>query len=327
MSEPDWNKTSEAACNRDYCIQCPTLMASLYTIVGVFCMLGNGLVLFAIYKTPHLQRVSNYFIASLAVADFSVGVLVNPFWAARSALSVWQNQHPLTVITAYMSMQTAVTTTFNLCAVSIDRYVAITRPLHYERILTRRRCKITIGIIWVLSFVLPIPRPLVTDPAQVSKVWITGSTVVIVLPLLTITYCYYHIVQEVRRQILSIASVNKSVSRLPGGVAARKRNTKAAWTVAIVIGVFLVLWFPSLILTLLLALNKKVCDEEKLTRVWSFTVLVAFFSSAVNPLIYTARNQDYRNAFRWIFLNKRTKNDRPVAAISNSMTTNGRTNF
>ncbi|XP_031557256.1 5-hydroxytryptamine receptor 2A-like [Actinia tenebrosa] len=325
MSETKWNQTLEVACNRDYCTQCPTLMACLYTIVGVFCMIGNGMVLYAIYKTPYLQTVSNYFIASLAVADFSVGVLVNPFWAARSALSVWHNQHPLTVITAYMSMQTAVTTTFNLCAVSIDRYVAITRPLHYERILTRRRCKIIIAIIWILSFVLPIPRPLVTDPSKVSKIWMTGSTLVILLPLIIITYCYYHIVREVKRHISSIASINKWVSSLNDGVVTRKRNTKAAWTVAIVIGVFLVLWFPSLILTLLLALNKKVCDEEKLTRVWSFTVLVAFFSSAVNPLVYTARNQEYRNAFRSIFFNRGTKHDSTVAVISNSMTINERT--
>lgn len=326
MNDTDLNHTSEPPCNRVYCTQCPTLMAILYTIVGVFCMLGNGMVLFAIHKTPHLQRISNFFIASLAVADFSVGVLVNPFWAARSALSVWKNQHPLTVITAYMSMQTAVTTTFNLCAVSIDRYVAITRPLHYETILTRRRCKIIICLIWVLSFVLPIPRPLVTDPSKVSKVWIAGSTVVILLPLSIITYCYYHIVREVKRHVTGIDSMNKWVSAsIPDGIATRKRNTKAAWTVAIVIGVFLVLWCPSLVLTLLLSLNKKICDEERLTRVWSFTVLVAFFSSAVNPLIYTVRNQDYRNAFGRIFLNRRKKHDFRVAAITNSVTTNGRT--
>jgi hypothetical protein len=299
-------------------------MATLYTITGVLCMVGNALVLFAIYKTPQLQRISNYFIASLAFADFSVGLLVNPFWAAKSALFVWQNEHPLTLITAYMSMQTSVTTTFSLCAVSIDRYIAITRPMHYKQILCRRRCKLIIGIIWLLSFILPIPRPLVTDPRNVSKVWITGCTVVILLPLLVISYCYYHIVREVKRHISTIASTNEWIAGLPNATASRKKNTKAAWTVAIIIGVFLVMWLPSLILTALLASYKDICYKGKLTRVWSFTVLVAFMSSAVNPLIYTARNQEYRNAFRSILGIERKKDSR-VIVITNSFNSNGKT--
>lgn len=48
----------------------------------------------------------------------------------------------------------------NLCAISLDRYVAVTRPVTYPSIMSMGRAKILIGSVWVLSFVICFP-PLV----------------------------------------------------------------------------------------------------------------------------------------------------------------------
>ncbi|XP_032239114.1 probable G-protein coupled receptor No9 [Nematostella vectensis] len=280
-----------------FCQGCGAPLAALYIITGILCMIGNGLVLAAIYHTPHLHRISNYFMASLAAADLSVGLLVSPLWAAKSLIAAYNNEHPLTIISAYMTMQTATTTTFNLCAVSIDRYVAITKPFEYNRIISLSRCRGIIAFIWVASFVLPIPRPLVTDPAVLPAVWMTGSTVVIILPLVVIFYCYYHIVRIARQQAKRIGQAHRETNRV---AVTRRGNTKAAWTVAIIIGVFLLTWSPSLVLSTRLSAVKDPCQRDRLTKVWFWTVLLAFSSSAINPLIYTARSYEYRRAFRGI---------------------------
>ncbi|EDO26007.1 predicted protein, partial [Nematostella vectensis] len=97
----------------------------LNTILAVFSTAGNAIVLIAIWRTSSLHSTSNYFIASLAAADLSVGFIINPLWVAKSGLNIWENNHFLTIFTEFMSVQTLVTTTFNLAAVSVDRYVAV----------------------------------------------------------------------------------------------------------------------------------------------------------------------------------------------------------
>jgi hypothetical protein len=44
-------------------------------IIGLLAIFGNGLVLYAIATVSSLQPVTNYFVASLAVADLFVGLI------------------------------------------------------------------------------------------------------------------------------------------------------------------------------------------------------------------------------------------------------------
>lgn len=57
----------------------------------------------------------------------------------------------------------------NLCAISLDRYVAVTRPVTYPSIMSTRRAKSLIAGLWVLSFVICFP-PLLGWKKE-EKVW------------------------------------------------------------------------------------------------------------------------------------------------------------
>jgi len=39
----------------------------------------------------------------------------------------------------------------NLCAISLDRYVHVRSPLHYDRLVTPRRSLSAIALLWIMS--------------------------------------------------------------------------------------------------------------------------------------------------------------------------------
>lgn len=46
---------------------------------------------------------------------------------------------------------------YNLVAISIDRYIAIIKPLNYPMLITKFRAKCIVAIVWVGSFIICSP--------------------------------------------------------------------------------------------------------------------------------------------------------------------------
>ena len=114
-----------------------TILAWLNIISGILSVGSNLLVLTAIYSFSPLRKVSSFFIASLAVADLLVGLLMNPVYASIFIVKVTEDdQHPLRVAEHWLWLQTVTTSTFTLTAVSIECFIAVTKCLRYSEIVT-----------------------------------------------------------------------------------------------------------------------------------------------------------------------------------------------
>lgn len=74
-----------------------------------------------------------------------------------------------------------------------------------------------------------------------------------------------------------------------------RRERKAAHTLAIITGAFVVCWLPFFVTALLLSLCKS-CELNAV--ITSLFLWLGYFNSTVNPIIYTIFNPEFRRAFQ-----------------------------
>lgn len=81
----------------------------------------------------------------------------------------------------------------------------------------------------------------------------------------------------------------------------RKQNLKAAKTVSIVVGLFVVCWLPSLVTSFTQYLSKNMVYSTMYHKVWTTVEAVAFTSAAIDPWVYCLRNSRFYEAFNRTF--------------------------
>ncbi|XP_038212587.1 dopamine D2-like receptor [Zerene cesonia] len=133
------------------------LWALLLLIFPFFTLFGNVLVIMSVVRERTLQTVTNYFIVSLAVADLLVAVVVMPFGVYYLVHGSWGL--PAFVCDVYIAMDVTSSTSsiFNLVAISVDRYIAVTQPIKYAKHKNNRRVWFTIVLVWMISAAIGAP--------------------------------------------------------------------------------------------------------------------------------------------------------------------------
>lgn len=152
---------------------CTTINKTLMLVfmISLMCaiLFGNFLTLAVVLRTKHFHTPQGYLKASLAVADLAVGVFVVPLsvyaeialmlseaapgWIVRN--SQHTPFHPCTVLGPVFAGCTlvSITTVFLL---TIERSIAVLRPLHKDTVITRRRTSMLIVFSWTGSFFLAL---------------------------------------------------------------------------------------------------------------------------------------------------------------------------
>ncbi|KAK4875276.1 hypothetical protein RN001_011698 [Aquatica leii] len=148
---------------------------SILALINVMVIVGNCLVIAAVFCSSKLRSVTNLFIVSLAVADLLVGVAVLPFSATWEIFKVWIFGDTWCSVWLALDVWMCTASILNLCAISLDRYVAVTRPITYPSIMSHSRAKLLIAGLWVLSFVICFP-PLVGWKDKKNEDDLTNST-------------------------------------------------------------------------------------------------------------------------------------------------------
>ena len=123
----------------------------LMAAISFFTIVGNTLVIVSVAIFRKLRRVSNIFLVSLAAADLVMGLFVMPLGAHYVANGKWLMGQTACDIWTSIDVLSVTASICTLCAISIDRYLSVTRPFHHSNRVTRTRWHLIIALIWIVS--------------------------------------------------------------------------------------------------------------------------------------------------------------------------------
>ncbi|EGT30185.1 CBN-DOP-6 protein [Caenorhabditis brenneri] len=190
----------------------------ILSIVPLVCILGNLMVVAAVWTTRSLQTPTNHLLVSLAMADLIVGAFVMPFSIYLSINGLHWHL-PLFVCYFYCVLDVAASTSsiIHLVLISIDRLVAATKPAEYKTVKHRKRVYLAIAITWVFSIALSLPLGtgfntrtshfLVIEHhcGIYNPIYMLGSSIfAFYLPCLIMIFTYGYIFYTLRKRLRAI---------------------------------------------------------------------------------------------------------------------------
>ena len=263
--------------------QCPSLTEDkldvkiikilAYSIVLIVSLFGNSVIIATVIRNRRMQTTVNYLIANMAASDLFISVFAVPMkiseivkgprrWLIEGSVGLifCQLIYFFQDISMVVSIQ-------SLVVIAVDRYRGIVFP-YRPAIITQKRCKIVIALVWVASmslhsiyfFIIRLTSnnnttycifswepKMFFDPKKAEEDYVVAVLVLVVIaPFLTLALLYTRIIWSLRIQGLTIYSKSRLQLRI------YKENVKVIANICAIIIVFALCVLPLFVYGLLL---------------------------------------------------------------------------
>ncbi|XP_073432238.1 trace amine-associated receptor 4-like [Dendrobates tinctorius] len=293
---------------------------ALYIVMSgavIITVLGNLMVIISVAHFKQLHTPTNFLILSLAIADFLVGLMVMPFSMVISVTSCWHFGDFFCKLHNCFDMMFCTSSIFHLFFISVDRYYAICHPLHYHR-------KMSIPVIYLLLFVswsgpCLYSFGLILSDIHVkgiqsyvaafscigsctlvlNKLWGTISSLIcFFIPGIWMIGIYIHIFSIARKQAKIVSHHTNSLcgKRTTFSKMYVNVENKAARTLSLVMGIFILCWLPFFIVAVIDPFMNYSTSED----VYNTVLWLGYFNSTLNPIIYALFYPWFKKSFVFI---------------------------
>ncbi|XP_030614870.1 trace amine-associated receptor 13c-like [Archocentrus centrarchus] len=266
----------------------------------------NLLVIISVSHFRQLHTPSNILLLSLAVSDFLVGLLVMPLEIIRNT-ACWFLGNLMCSVYVYLTGNITCALIGNIVLISADRYVAICDPLHYPTRITVGRVKISVCLCWFYSTVYSslYMKDILIEPGRYNSCYgecvfvindiagIVELVLTFIVPVSVIIVLYMRVFVVAVSQARAMRSHVTAVTLQRSLNQTNRSELKAARTLGVLVVVFLASYCPYYCYSLD---NENVANDPSA----SFVVMIFYFNSCLNPLIYSLFYPWFRNAVKLI---------------------------
>ncbi|XP_069326702.1 olfactory receptor 8J2-like [Eulemur rufifrons] len=282
----------------------------VFLVIYGLTVVGNLSIITLTRVDSQLQSPMYYFLRHLAIINLSNSTVIAPkmlvnFWVTKKSISYYGCAAQLGGFLVFI-----VAEIFMLAAMAYDRYVAICHPLLYTVMVSPRLCRLLVSLTYLQSLVTAL-----TVSSCVFSVSFCSSNVVNHfycddVPLLALScsdtyipetavftfsgtnlfFSMIIVLTSYCRIVLAIVRIRSSEGRQ------KAFSTCASHLMAVVV------FYGTLLFMYLQPRTSHSLDTDKVASVF-YTLVIPM----LNPLIYSLRNRDVKNAL------KRFLNNTPVA--------------
>ena len=152
----------------------------LHSVFSVITTVTNIIVLVAIWRTPFLQSSSTVLLSGLAVADLGVGLVVQPAFTVLHVLIITKHFDVCFLVMFYNVSSSFLSgiSVATVTALSLDRYLCLHLNLRYQEIVTKRRAKAALILIWI-SF------------AFLTSIWLKSFQAFLIAACVFLSICFF----------------------------------------------------------------------------------------------------------------------------------------
>ncbi|XP_078515126.1 olfactory receptor 6N1-like [Lissotriton helveticus] len=277
------------------------LLFGIFLPIYLLTATGNGIVFLLTSLDHKLQTPMYFFVSHLSFLDLSFSTVTVPKMLAKFLMNSNSISFSGCFLQMYIFLSLCATECYLLTVMSFDRYFAICQPLQYGTYMTRKLCIELAVLSWIGGFLAPFIQAVLASRlpfcgpnvihhyycdhppllhlacADTSLNVAIGSTI----SFLIISSSFFLILISYIKIMLSILKISS-----PGG---RRKSFSTCASHLIVVNMF---YLPIIFMYIRPAASV-VSEVDSLVA-----ILYSVLTPMLNPMIYTLRNKDIKDAFR-----------------------------
>ena len=277
--------------------------AVLIAISSPVAVVGNALILAAIWKKTFVRTPFHILLSGLLVADLCTGLVAQPFVVAVDLILLTQPKEICDnpkLFLALLGIANGSATYFISITMVFITLISIERWLHMSRrsLVTAHRGYLIIAIV----LVLPIPLVAVRLFSDVRYETFSREVYTTILALMlvcfvTTSFAYFKVYQIIRQHQQQVQEHDTSRNFGQPAIDLAKYK-KSVVSILYILLLFSVSFLPFVVSSgMLLSLGESV----ELGAAFGVSMLLLFLSSALNPGLYLWRMNDIRNGVKQLF--------------------------
>ncbi|XP_077598431.1 leukotriene B4 receptor 1 [Stigmatopora nigra] len=265
---------------------------SILTLALVLGFPGNLFVVWSAACRVRKRSVTCLLVLNLAAADAGVLLTAPVFLRYLAGGRGWEFGSAACKLVHYLCNVNMYVSIYLICLMSMDRWLAVSRPFLSQRMRTKRSLLMVLLAVWAASFLLALPMPFYRS--NLRKVYPDNGTLAFCVPYHWRSVghrVFQYSLETAMGCLLPFSLINACyasiICRLRSAVF--QRRAKGSRLILAIVCTFALFWLPYHVVNVVEViglLRGSRTAEAAAVRARPNVTALAYFSSAVNPILY-----------------------------------------